>query len=148
VANPCQDRRKASKPARPQAWLRFDRCLHSGREEYSNEEAPGFNFGHPDFLEDGAQASEINNFQARYIIRHDFPEPLTCEQPSSMQWGGKEGGPDDEMIGAARNAAFQARKNSASLADWIAEDVPSLGLEARKKRVYKHVPQLENAGSE
>lgn len=32
--------------------------------------------------------SEVNNFQARYAIRHKWDGPITCEHPHRGIWGG------------------------------------------------------------
>ena len=40
----------------------------------------------------GAVAASSNNYQARYIIRHPWIEPVTCSDPAFGVWGGPPGG--------------------------------------------------------
>ncbi len=38
-------------------------------------------------LERGARPDTTNNFQARYVIRHEWPGPITCAKPQRGVWG-------------------------------------------------------------
>jgi hypothetical protein len=42
-------------------------------------------------LEHGAQPASLNNFQARYAIRHKWEGAITCEHPQRGIWGGSPG---------------------------------------------------------
>ena len=39
-------------------------------------------------LEEGARPDSVNNFQARYAIRHPWTGPIRCEHPNRHVWGG------------------------------------------------------------
>ena len=112
--------------------------ISGGRERYGREDEE-YTQDHPSHLEEGAKPSSINNFQARYIIRHPWTGAV-CEQPAGIQWGSKEGGHGDEMLENAKDTAFVERKKKASITQWLAEDVPELGLKAKRKRVTKYLP--------
>jgi len=77
-------------------------------------------------LEEGAQASSVNNFQGRYAIRHRWTGPVACANPRRGIWGGPpNGGPVGPQ--AALNLAF-APRGQVPLATSINGDVPELGL--------------------
>ncbi|MFI5297869.1 MAG: DUF2330 domain-containing protein [Polyangiales bacterium] len=46
--------------------------------------------GSPD-LEQGSRPAPMNNFQARYVIRHAWEGELKCDHPRRGVWGGKPG---------------------------------------------------------
>lgn len=77
-------------------------------------------------LEQGAQASSYNNFQARYAIRHAWTGPIECENPRRGQWGGPPGGGEPKPT-AATELAF-APRDKVALASIVAQDVPELGV--------------------
>jgi MYXO-CTERM domain-containing protein len=81
-------------------------------------------------LERGAieQPGGMNNFQARYIIRHPWTGPMTCQKPERGIWGGPpEGGGNHPTV--ARQLAFEAR--DASLASFVtAEAGAQIGVTA------------------
>jgi MYXO-CTERM domain-containing protein len=77
-------------------------------------------------VEQGASASDgVNNFQARYIIRHPWTGKVACQTPRWGRWGGPPGGVKPGPA-VARDLAFTDR--SASLATYVAQDVPELKL--------------------
>jgi MYXO-CTERM domain-containing protein len=92
-------------------------------------------------LEEGAQSAPINNFQARYAIRHPWTGPITCTNPVRGRWGGKDGEPMSfappprrgpppakrEGIQPALDLAF-APRGEVKLASAVAQDVPELDL--------------------
>ncbi|MCA9585132.1 MAG: DUF2330 domain-containing protein [Myxococcales bacterium] len=53
-------------------------------------------------LERGALPSSVNNFQARYIIRHPWTGAIKCAHPQRGVWGGPPGGRDPRPTPAAR----------------------------------------------
>src|SRR5690606_7682529 len=73
-------------------------------------------------LERGAieEPNGYNNFQARYIIRHEWTGPIECENPRRGVWGGPW--PDVQGSSApavAQDLAFVPR--GAALADFVTE---------------------------
>jgi MYXO-CTERM domain-containing protein len=76
-------------------------------------------------LERGAieEPGGYNNFQARYIIRHEWTGPIQCDNPQRGIWGGpwpevaQQGGSSQPI--AAQNLAFVER--GAVLADYVTE---------------------------
>ena len=84
-------------------------------------------------LEEGAQPDQINNFQARYAIRHAWTGPIACEAPRRGRWGGPPAdGKLHEGYVPARPAlgiAF-APRDTITLATAVMRDVPELDLHA------------------
>jgi MYXO-CTERM domain-containing protein len=79
-------------------------------------------------LERGAQSSQSNNFQARYIIRHAWTGPIECKTPNRGIWGGPPGGAPPQPE-AAKDLAF-APRGKVQLATFIREDDPDLDVRA------------------
>ncbi len=80
-------------------------------------------------LEEGSQPSDINNFQARYAIRHAWEGPMACASPRRGIWGGPPSGIEGGGVRPALDLAFAPRGN-VRLPDLVAQDVPELGLRA------------------
>ena len=80
-------------------------------------------------IERGAQESHINNFQARYIIRHAWTGPIACANPRRGIWGGPPQGPAI-AVKAAEDIAFAPRSNNAPLASFLREDVQEIDFKA------------------
>ena len=59
--------------------------------------------------EQGEEDPDINNFQARYILRHRWNGPVTCAHPQFGQWGGPPAGESEPQPQAATNLAFTDR---------------------------------------
>ena len=72
-------------------------------------------------IETGAVKSDINNFQARYAIRHPWTGPITCDKPQRGIWGAAPGSYGKPPAAAAQNLAFAAREG-VSLGDMVARD--------------------------
>ncbi len=72
-------------------------------------------------LETGAVKSEVNNFQARYAIRHPWTGPIACEKPQRGIWGGPPGSHGNPTAEAARDLAF-AKRGGLQLAAVVARD--------------------------
>ncbi|MFI5297871.1 MAG: DUF2330 domain-containing protein [Polyangiales bacterium] len=70
-----------------------------GRELYTGVKAS---------LEQGASPASMNNFQARYIIRHPWTGPMTCQFPQRGVWGGPPSGEQPKAV-AATGLASAAR---------------------------------------
>ncbi len=79
-------------------------------------------------LEEGAQPSSMNNFQARYAIRHEWTGPVECKEPHRGIWGGPPGG-EPARAQAGRDLAF-APRGQVQLAQLVAQDVPELDVKA------------------
>jgi hypothetical protein len=77
-------------------------------------------------LEEGSQASSVNNFQGRYAIRHRWAGPVSCPNPRRNVWGGPPNGgmPSPRP---ALGLAFVAR-GQVQLGTSIKGDVPEIGL--------------------
>ena len=61
-------------------------------------------------LEEGAQSDRINNFQARYAIRHPWTGPIACKNPRRGVWGGPPAGvAGDTRPTPATDLAFAPR---------------------------------------
>jgi hypothetical protein len=60
-------------------------------------------------LETGAVESQVNNFQARYSIRHPWTGPVSCANPRRGIWGGPPAGKSSKGIEAAQKLAFAKR---------------------------------------
>ena len=72
-------------------------------------------------LDHGAQASDYNNFQARYAIRHKWDGPIQCEHPVRGIWGGN---PNPQP---ALDLAH-APRGQVTLASAVEGGVPELGI--------------------
>ncbi|MDH5671106.1 MAG: DUF2330 domain-containing protein [Myxococcales bacterium] len=59
-------------------------------------------------LEQGAVKAPINNFQARYAIRHPWTGPITCDNPVRNRWGGPPQG-GGRQVQPAKELAFAPR---------------------------------------
>jgi hypothetical protein len=79
-------------------------------------------------LEQGAQPSSYNNFQARYAIRHPWTGPIECENPRRGKWGGPPGGGEPKPMPATELAS--APRDKMALASIVAQDVPEIGVTA------------------
>jgi hypothetical protein len=70
-------------------------------------------------LEQGARADSMNNFQARYVIRHRWAGAVTCAKPQFGVWGGPPDGhgagpvPALDLAFAPRDADLGALVKSA-----------------------------------
>jgi MYXO-CTERM domain-containing protein len=80
-------------------------------------------------LEERSRPDSINNFQARYAIRHEWTGPITCKDPVRGRWGGP---PEGEMGGGVKPAldlAF-APRGQAKLPELVRQDVPEIDVKA------------------
>src|SRR6185503_11860797 len=76
-------------------------------------------------LERGARQdpSGMNNFQARYVIRHAWTGPIACEHPQRGIWGGPPGG-GEPPIRPAMQIAFAPRDGK--LSSYLKQDVDEI----------------------
>jgi hypothetical protein len=79
-------------------------------------------------LSQKATPGGINNFQARYIIRHPWTGKLECKNPDFGHWGGPPGGQGSDRPKPARGLAFAARGGTIGMD--VAHDVPAAGIVA------------------
>jgi hypothetical protein len=98
--------------------------LMGGREVRDNEGK----------LEQVAQTSAFNNFQARYAIRHPWTGPIDCKEPRRGVWGGRPDAPGASLPPpkAAQKLGFAAHLASTDLATFVKQDVPEVGYAAKK----------------
>jgi hypothetical protein len=93
-------------------------------------------------LEEGAQKSSMNNFQARYIIRHYWTGKIACKNPVRGIWGGPTGRQQQIAGGggtqAARDLAF-VKRGKVSLKKVLKQSVPEIGIKIAKKPKKKKV---------
>jgi MYXO-CTERM domain-containing protein len=86
-------------------------------------------------LETGARPAPVNNFQARYAIRHPWTGPIRCEHPVRQRWGGPPAEiasePGFRPVGteAATGLAF-APRGGLDLGLAVRTSVPELGITA------------------
>ena len=94
--------------------------------------------GGREFLQDGGKLEErsrpssINNFQARYVIRHWWSGKIACVSPRRGIWGGQVGRAAPAPI-AATGLAF-ARRGGVSLPRLVVKNIPEIGVRAWRKR--------------
>jgi MYXO-CTERM domain-containing protein len=80
-------------------------------------------------LEHGAQPSTINNFQARYAIRHGWAGPIDCKEPHRGVWGAKPGGSEfDKPPTKAAQKLGLAPHVKTELATFVKQDLPEIGF--------------------
>jgi MYXO-CTERM domain-containing protein len=78
-------------------------------------------------IEQGPSSSSINNFQARYIIRHLWKGAVLCLRPRFGRWGGPpKGESGSQQPAVARDLAFADR--TGNLVSYVAQDVPEIRL--------------------
>jgi len=82
-------------------------------------------------LEEGSVDAGMNNFQARYAIRHEWTGAIACANPVRGVWGGPPEGTQQVATGptAATDLAFVPRGKT-QLAQIVRQDVPEIGLKA------------------
>ena len=83
-------------------------------------------------LEERSSPASVNNFQARYAIRHWWTGPITCKSPIRGRWGGP---PDGRHIATepALDLAFAPRKG-VSLPRQLVSSVPEIGVRAYRRK--------------
>ncbi|MFT3691769.1 MAG: DUF2330 domain-containing protein [Kofleriaceae bacterium] len=78
-------------------------------------------------LESGAQPSTMNNFQARYAIRHAWQGPIKCTAPVRNRWGGPWAGQPQSQTQPATGLAF-AKRDEVKLVNALAHPDPQIDL--------------------
>jgi hypothetical protein len=85
--------------------------------------------------DEGAQVDvgDVNNFQGRYIIRHYWDGPVTCQQPQYDNWAG----PPADRFGVTQATAAKglatAPRGTMILSSEVRSPVPLLGIAGRLK---------------
>jgi len=79
-------------------------------------------------LEHGATTSSVNNFQARYAVRHAWTGPVACANPVRGRWGGPPAGVQMAGTAAATNLAF-APRGKIQLPMMVVKDIPEIGVQ-------------------
>ena len=82
-------------------------------------------------LEEGSVAASMNNFQARYAIRHEWTGPVECKDPVRGVWGGPPAGEHRATPKSATDLAFVPRGKT-KLATMVRTDIPEIGVTAGK----------------
>lgn len=79
-------------------------------------------------LENGAQPSSLNNFQARYAIRHAWTGPIACKEPVRGVWGGKPGNQYEKPAPKSAQKLGLAPRTKTELATFVKQDIPEIGF--------------------
>ena len=80
-------------------------------------------------LEERSRPASVNNFQARYAIRHEWTGPITCKDPVRGRWGGPPSGVTGGGVKPALDLAF-APRGAAKLPELVKQDVPEIDVKA------------------
>ncbi|MFO0650860.1 MAG: DUF2330 domain-containing protein [Polyangiales bacterium] len=75
------------------------------------------------------RTSSGNTFQARYVVRHPWTAPVTCDHPRRGVWGGPPGGARAQAV-AARDVS-NASREGVSLRSLVRTREPGVDLDAR-----------------
>lgn len=78
-------------------------------------------------LEHGSVPADMNNFQGRYAIRHEWKGPITCASPQRGIWGGPPNGVAPSAPRAALDLAFVAR-DAVKLPMMVKQEIPEIGV--------------------
>ena len=96
-------------------------------------------------LEEGANPSEVNNFQARYIIRHPWTGEVSCEDPGTGRWGPPQ--TSGSAQGPTSTGSELTGGTDFDLVGGLVDDVPELGLEGAAERGKRSVSSNNGTGS-
>ncbi|MEZ4362412.1 MAG: DUF2330 domain-containing protein [Kofleriaceae bacterium] len=88
-------------------------------------------------LEHGAAPSSINNFQARYAIRHPWTGAIKCKNPVRGVWGGPPNGQNQMVL--ASKLAF-APRGRLRLPTVIKRDLPEIKVRRYRPRPRPPAP--------
>lgn len=80
-----------------------------------------------------ARPASRNAFQARYVIRHRWPGPVSCAAPEFGVWGGPPDDQPDRPVAAKDIAA--ATRGAIDLSTMIRSSSAGLGLDERRARL-------------
>lgn len=93
-------------------------------------------------IEKGAVPSGINNFQARYAIRHLWQGPITCAKPRRGVWGGPPPGTPAVKPAAATGLAA-APRDKVQLASLVKSRVDELDIVPPKGKKAAQKPEAD-----
>ena len=97
-------------------------------------------------LEERSQPSSMNNFQARYAIRHEWTGAITCASPRRGIWGGPPRGVGGGGVKPALDLAF-APRGKASLQTLVRQDIPEIEVKAAGGAAPATAPTTPEAGT-
>ena len=80
-------------------------------------------------LEERSRPAPVNNFQARYAIRHEWTGPIACKAPIRGRWGGPPNGVTGGGVKPGVDLAF-AKRGEAKLPELVRADVPEIDVKA------------------
>jgi MYXO-CTERM domain-containing protein len=86
-------------------------------------------------LEEGAKPADVNNFQGRYAIRHEWTGAIACQDPKRGIWGGPPGGGRPQTK-AGLDLAFAPRGEVQLATAIVPRDVPEIGMTGGVLEVY------------
>jgi len=101
------------------------RPLEGGRDNGNGGSGRGIGLG---------SLSGVNNFQARYIIRHYWTGKVQCDSPQWGMWGDNPRNPRRREKPSAATGLANAARGKVVLADVVQTPVPSLGITGHKHR--------------
>jgi MYXO-CTERM domain-containing protein len=91
-------------------------------------------------LEKGANPSgSANNFQGRYIIRHDWEGDVACEDPKHGNWGPPPNPQQMHMIAEVVVEELRRQKAEAEGRELTAEDLEAPRTKAEKEAIAHHL---------
>jgi hypothetical protein len=105
-----------------QSSLNDDLIFHAVPPIVGGRETPDAN----GVIEKGAQPSDANNFQARYVIRHPWTGPIACEHPQRGIWGGPPSGVNGSSAPVAAMNIAAAPRGAVKLGEYLKD--PVLGI--------------------
>ncbi len=86
-------------------------------------------------LEHSSLPGRVNNFQARYAIRHEWEGAIACKEPRRGIWGGPPSGQQQPETKPATDLAFAARGNI-QLSSVVPAGIPELGVAGSGQSIY------------
>ena len=101
-------------------------------------------------VEKGSTPYDVNNFQGRYAIRHEWEGAIDCKEPIRGRWGGPPGGGSPKPMPATETAF--APRGKVTLASFVTESIPELevasghtaaGVKNETKK-FGNKPEVEN----
>lgn len=105
-----------------------------GREIYTEDSLEKGGTIRPDF---------VNNFQARYIIRHYWTTPVSCDDPVYLIWGGDPSSGNYPLLSSPSanttgdEVIFSSSVSDEDLEAWLREAIPELNLDPEVQPVVR-----------
>jgi TonB family protein len=79
-------------------------------------------------LEENSRPDSVNNFQARYAIRHPWEDEIACADPVRGRWGGVSRDPGGPSATRTATGLGHAARGNVQLTALLASNVPVLGI--------------------